>query len=195
MKYLYVDETESDEFFIVAGVLFDSKEHSMNTYKAFRKRARKRCSNTKNSIKDILFHEFKSSYMDKNFPLLKKELLYMLNDKAECFLYATYKKKEIRLSQSEKETQYINLLEAIVNKLDCSSFIAFDSFGIKLFESEIKERIKKTVNCADIECYDSQQEKGIQFADNICSTIRRHLSGDDSNVFFEIIRNKTIETY
>ena len=38
----------------------------------------------------------------------------------------------------------------------------------------------------------SYDSKGLQFADNVVGTIRRHLSGIDVNNDYEIISNKVI---
>ena len=143
-------------------------------------------------MKDILFHEFKSSYMDRNFPLIKKDLLNLLSSESEHIYYSMHYKKNYGFHQREKEKQYIHLLKLIVVALDTDSFIVFDSFGKDFFELKIKKEIGKLDHCAGIECYDSQKEKGIQFADNVCSVIRHHLLNDDFNCFYEIISNKVI---
>ena len=73
--------------------------------------------------------------------------------------------------------------------------VIFDRFGKKDFE----ERIVKsalTIECVDdIHPEDSQREAGLQFIDNICSVIRRHISGKDNFSYFEIIKEYHLIQY
>ena len=39
---------------------------------------------------------------------------------------------------------------------------------------------------------DSQTSSGLQFVDNICSVIRLHLTNQDEEDYFEIIKEKVI---
>ena len=44
-------------------------------------------------------------------------------------------------------------------------------------------------NVVGIVPMDSQLEPGLQFIDNICSSIRLHLSGEDNNHYYEKIEH------
>lgn len=80
----------------------------------------------------------------------------------------------------------------MINDIDDEVAVYFDSFKKKDFEDKIKERISKIDNVILIESKDSLNNKGIQFADNICSVVRRYLSNNDENNYYDIIKDNVI---
>ena len=58
--------------------------------------------------------------------------------------------------------------------------------------SKIEKEIKELRNVKEVLCINSYDSKGLQFADNVVGTIRRHISGIDVNNDYEIISNKVI---
>lgn len=60
---LYIDETENEQYFIVAGLLADSKLAVDNSFKHFKNSVRK--MKIKQTHKEKLFVEFKSVLIDR----------------------------------------------------------------------------------------------------------------------------------
>ena len=57
--------------------------------------------------------------------------------------------------------------------------VIFDRFGKTDFENNIMSLTKTIPNVVSIYPEDSQRQHGLQFADNICSVLRRYKSEDD----------------
>ena len=71
--------------------------------------------------------------------------------------------------------------------------VTFDSFGNVGFETRIVDIVGSLPNVHSIKSEFSYNSKGLQFADNVCGVIRKHITGNDNDGFFEIIRKKTWE--
>ena len=93
--------------------------------------------------------------------------------------------------QEDKENYYIELLSNIVKSInDDVTIITFDSFGNNRFEEKIIQSISNIENVKSISKDFSFNNKGLQFADNVCGVIRKHISNVDTNNYYEIIKNK-----
>ena len=97
------------------------------------------------------------------------------------------------LKEEAKETLYLKLLKNIINHInDDIVLVTFDSFNNTRLNSKIEKEIKELNNVKEVLCMNSYDSKGLQFADNVVGTIRRHISGIDINNDYEIISNKVI---
>ena len=85
------------------------------------------------------------------------------------------------------------LSKIVLNIDDEVTVITFDSFGNSKFENRIVKEICKIKNVKSIVKDESYNNKGLQFADNVCGVIRKHISGDDE--FYNIISQKVIKIY
>lgn len=188
---LFVDETENEEYFIVAGLLIDSK---LDVELAF-KRFKKSISDFKVSdkFKMILYTEFKSVELDKRYQRIKKKMLSEITSIDHSIIYSCFIKKGTKFPQNLKEDMYIALLSKIVSSIDEDFSIVFDTFNKKDFEDRIADRMLSYVKVQTVMARDSQKERGLQFVDNICSAIRLNKSGIDNDGFFEIIKNSVKE--
>ena len=188
---LYVDETENNDFFIVSGLLVDSEESTKLAYKQFKKSIKGFKISEK--AKSNLYTEFKSTIMDARYQRIKMKMLERISTIPDAkIIYSCYRKKINPLNQVLKESVYITLLSSIVSAINEQADIIFDRFGIDDFE----ESIAKSVVGGNIESVtpqDSQKVEGLQFVDNVCSTIRLYRSGNDSHDFYSTIKNIVIE--
>ena len=85
---MYVDETENDEIFIVAGVLIDSEQTALLSYKRFKKSLRN--YPVSSQMKSRLFSEFKSVLLDRGFQVIKRKLLRVISQNCIQIVYAKY---------------------------------------------------------------------------------------------------------
>ena len=182
---LYVDETENEEFFIVAGLLVQSEKDVKIAYKQL-KNSISNYSLSKHA-KERVFLEFKSTLIDPRFQRIKRRLLKTVSSLNGSILYSCYIKKHGMLKQLQKESVYLTLLSRIVNSVEEQLVIIFDRFNKQDFERKIIHTIMEHKNVSSIESRDSQLEPGLQFADNVCSTLRLYLSGEDKNHYYSII--------
>lgn len=183
---LFVDETENNKYFIVTGLLVQSQNDINMSFNRFKKHAKN--LNISAKKKAQLFTEFKSTLMDRNYQKLKIAMLSELNSIEHCIIYSCYIKKEFTFPQTLKEDTYIYLLSQIVNATTDSIDIIFDTFNKRDFEEKIISKISSLQNVSSIKSCDSQQNPGLQYADNLCSTCRHYLNGDDTNHFYDIIK-------
>lgn len=188
---LFVDETENDNYFIVTGLLVQSQNDINMSFNRFKKHAKN--LNISAKKKAQLFTEFKSTLMDRNYQKLKIAMLSELNSIEHCIIYSCYIKKDFTFPQTLKEDTYINLLSQIVNATTDSIDIIFDTFNKRDFEEKIVSKISSLQNVSSIKSCDSQQNPGLQYADNLCSTCRHYLNGDDTNHFYDIIKKNVKE--
>ena len=70
---LYVDETENEQYFIVVGLLANSKLEVDQSFKHFRNSVRK--MKIKQKHKEQIFIEFKSKLLDRRFQNIKIKML------------------------------------------------------------------------------------------------------------------------
>ena len=104
-----------------------------------------------------------------------------------------YIKKEAILLQEQKEQIYIALLSRIVTSIDADISIIFDRFNIPSFEAEIVQTISEYQNVQAIMPRDSQEEPGLQFADNVCSVLRQHKTEQEENECYKILKKRIRE--
>jgi len=189
--YLYIDETETDDYFVVCGLLMSSKEV---TELAF--------SNFKNSIKNYyipnnyktsIYKEFKSTLTDNRYRVIKKRMLEFINHYAVVIVCCTYKKENKALKQSIKEKLYIKCLKEITKTLVKYKdiHILFDRFGKKSFEEAVSSKFLENTNIVSAIPIDSCVNHGIQFVDNVCGAMRLFLSKKEKR-YYNALKNKTI---
>ena len=187
MKYLYIDESADNNYFVVGGILVDNEDDLFLSYKQFKKQILN--IPMKRKQKERVTYEFKSSLLDKSYPQIKREMLYKLNNINCDIVYESIKLNE-KLYENKKEKLYIDMLSRIVGEInDELTIIVFDSFGNRKFDQKIINQISKMDNVKSIKSDFSFNNKGLQFADNVCSVIRKHLSNIDTNNYYDIIDN------
>ena len=183
---LYIDETENEQYFIVAGLLAASKEQVVNAYKRFKKHIKGFTMPAKYKAK--VFTEFKSHWLDNEYQGIKRKMLYAICAMDDVqILYAAYKKDKQIFDQKTKESVYIQHLTSIVRTIASPASITFDAFGKKDFEDRIVSIVGSLDNAESIAPADSQLEPGLQFIDNICSVIRLHISSDPRDRYYEML--------
>ncbi|MDO5332238.1 MAG: DUF3800 domain-containing protein [Bacillota bacterium] len=182
---LFIDETEAEEYFIVAGLLAKSEQEVDLAYK----RLRKSISNypLSNHVKEKIFTEFKSTLIDRQFQKIKFKILEEIKELDGVVIYSCYIKKHKNMKQVLKESVYITLLSNIINSIDGPIKVVFDCFNKSDFEQTIISSFDDFDNVESIAPCDSQTVPGLQFADNICSTIRLHLTGLDDKNYYSFI--------
>lgn len=114
-------------------------------------------------------------------------MLMEISNCADTVIYSCYIKKTSKLYQDIKEDAYLKLLSAIVNAIEKDIDIVFDTFNKPGFESKIVSEIGKIPHVTSIVPGNPILHPGLQFADNICSTIRLHKSGKDTYDFYGLI--------
>ncbi len=187
---LYIDETENQDYFIVSGLLANSKTDVDNSFKHFRNTVKNMGIKTKD--RSVVFIEFKSNVIDRRYKNIKLKMLKEINNLNDTVYYSCYIKKEKDLKQSIKEKEYIRMLEKIVSYIADDIDIIFDSFNKKDFELKIIERIGSKENVLSVKPMNSQLEAGLKYVDNICGVIRLYLSDHDEYNFYPVIESKVI---
>lgn len=89
---LFVDETKCEVYFIVAGLLTESKFKTDTTFKRFKKKVKNYPVPAKK--KEKLFTEFKSTMLDKEFQKIKICMLEYIDSLNYSIFYSVYKKIE-----------------------------------------------------------------------------------------------------
>jgi len=153
---LYIDETENQDYFIVAGLLAESQLVVDNSFRHLKNRINK--LNYKAKDKNEIFLEFKGHVLDRKFQKVKFEMLDEINKLDEVIYYSCYIKKEKSLKQSIKEKEYIRMLEKIVSNIADDIDIIFDNFNKKDFEMKIVERIGSKDNVRSIKPMKNQDQ-------------------------------------
>ena len=182
---LYVDETECPEYFIVTGLLVNTKQDVELAFKRFKKRVKDIKLSQKQ--KSILFTEFKSTLLDTDYQQMKRIMLEEINSFSYFAIFSLYVKKEKHFSQKEKERAYINMSSKIVSSVDDNCEIIFDKFNKADFEANIIKKLLSNKNVTSAKAADSQKEAGIKFVDNICGVIRLNKTGTDKSNFYNMI--------
>lgn len=191
MKYLFIDESIDENFYVVGGILVDNENELLLVYNQFKKQVLKMPLTNKQKIN--ITTEFKSILLDKTYPQIKKKFLYKLNS-INCSVIFSYRKLNSKMNKEFAETTYIELLSNIVTSIDDDVIvITFDNFSNVRFEEKIIETIGSINNVKSIKKDYSYNNKGLQFADNVVGVVRRKLSGSDDNDFFDIISNRIIK--
>lgn len=184
---LYVDETENKEYFIVTGLLVNSREDAEHAYKSFKKKARKMPVSKRDKAK--VFTEFKSTLLDRHYQKIKIKMIESVAEIDRHVIYSCYIKKNKAFPQNYKEDVYIAMLSKIVLSIEEDISIIFDAFNKQDFEERIIERISGYINVQAIMARDSQKEAGLQIVDNMCSIMRMHVSGTDTHDFYSMVED------
>lgn len=183
---LYIDETENEQYFIVAGLLTASKEQVATAYKRFKKHIKGFAMPAKYKAK--VFTEFKSHWLDNEYQSIKRKMLETICNMDDIqILYVAYRKDNQTFDQKNKESIYIKHLSSIVSSIESPVSVTFDAFGKKDFEDRIVFTVGRLANAEGIAPADSQIEPGLQFIDNICSVIRLHITADQRDRYYEMI--------
>lgn len=191
MKYLFIDESIDEIYYVVGGILVNSEKELLLVYNQFKKQVLKMPLTNRQKVS--ITTEFKSTLLDKTYPQIKKKLLYKINT-FDCSIVYSYKKLNEKLNKEINESVYINLLTKIVNSISEDVIvITFDNFSNSKFEDRIINTISKLENVKSIKKDYSYNTKGLQFADNVVGVIRRKLSNIDDDGFFKIISKLTKE--
>lgn len=188
---LYVDETENEEYFIVAGLLVESESMVLSSYRRFKKKVKN--YNIHKKFRARVFTEFKSTLLDNTYTRIKAKMVEEITTLEGEVIYSYYCKKEKKFGQAVKEDTYALLLKRIVSECKSKCDVVFDSFGKKDFEEKIILLFNDSDMVSSIRAGVSEREAGIQFIDNICSVIRLHLSKDKKDKFFKEIEHMTKE--
>lgn len=188
---LFVDETECENYFIVAGLLTESKSKTDAAFKKFKKKIKNYPIPAKK--KEKLFTEFKSFLLDNEYQKIKVCMLEHIDSLNYSIFYSVYKKTDKRFNQKRKEQVYIKLLNKIVSNIDCQMDVIFDTFNKNNFEKEIVSSISQYPNINSIASQDSRLEYGLQFIDNICSIIRLHIDKQESALYYLLSNYRKIE--
>ena len=190
---LYIDETENDNYFILTGLLVKSEKEINDVYHSFKKQVNK--LKIPKKYKSKLYIEFKSTLLDTRFQKVKIKLLESLNTIDDTVIYSAYVKKTKHIKQGLKDKTYIRLLSSIINSIDknIDLDVVFDSLPSRRTIMHIIDVISKIDNVKSIAPADSQLVPGLQYVDNLCSTVRMNKSGTDEYGFYELIKNDTID--
>ena len=188
---LYIDETENEDYFIVAGLLVSSKDDVELSYKQFKNGLKG--LKLKQKAKSKIFTEFKSTLLDRNYYYIKRKLLFSLSSLDYSVLFSCYRKKLNKMNQIQKESVYIALISNIFGEMRNKTEVIFDRFGLSKFESDVIKAAEFYDNIVTIYPDDSQKVHGLQYIDNLCSTIRLYLSGQDDLCYYDIIKKRTKE--
>ena len=122
---LFVDETECKDYFIVAGLLTESKSKTDDAFKRFKKKVKNFPIPPKK--KEKLFTEFKSVLLDKEYQKIKVCMLEHIDSLNYSVIYSVYKK--------DFEEKIINSIKLNHNVL---SIIQQDSrleFGLQFIDN------------------------------------------------------------
>ena len=189
--YLFIDETENNDWFIVAGLLVKNKKDIVLAYNHFKKSIRNIPIDSR--AKSILFTEFKSTLLDRKYKKLKIKLLEELSNLNPVVIFSCYYKDDSSFTQKSKEDAYIKLLSKILLEIKDRVNIIFDRFNKKDFENRIIGLSKEFVSIETIMGIDSHLEEGLQFIDNLCSVIRLYKSNSDKYNFYTMIEKYSTE--
>lgn len=181
---LYVDETENNDYFIVAGLLVESKEQTDFVFKQFKRKVKNFRLTPRE--KEKVFIEFKATILDREYQRIKVCMLEHINRMNYSVFYSVYPKNGQKFYQEYKEQEYIRMLEKIVSNINKNIDIIFDAFKKKDFEEKIIKIISSKENVLSIQKRDSRLEDGLKFVDNICSIIRLYKTSQNT-VFYHLL--------
>ena len=187
--FLYVDESEGDDYFVVTGILVKNDRELMQLYKTIHKFIKNQ--KMSNKQKAVLLLELKDYDLHRGYKRIKKKILYELGNQDVTIYYSVYQKKK-HFDQTKKEKVYIKSLKDIVERVQEPINVIYDEFNLKRFHINIEHEISLLDNLEKIRSGNSQKEKLLQFADIICGTIRRFLQ-DDDRAMYDLIKDKIID--
>ena len=148
MKYLFIDESIDEKYYVVGGILTNSENDLLLVYNQFKKQILN--MPLTNKQKRNITTEFKSTLLDKTYPQIKKKLLYKVNS-FNCNVIYSYKVLEEKINKEINESTYIELLTNIVNTIDDDvTVITFDNFSNAKLEDRIINTISKLKNVKSI---------------------------------------------
>ena len=188
---LFVDETEDESCFLVGGILVESREVATAAYKKFKKRIKGFPISNNERMK--IYTEFKSTLLDKGYQRIKLRMIEEIDQLDSCIIFSCYIKKDPSFPQEVKEKTYIELLEKIVDTISEDVSVIFDRFNIPSFEDMIVQSISDHQNVQAIMPRDSQEEPGLQFADNICSVLRHYHTYHEESECYKILKKRIRE--
>lgn len=188
--YLYIDETEDKEYFVVGGILVVEKSTLTGIHKRITKIIKRQKYSDKTKSK--LLTELKDYQLNKSYRKLKRTILEELEGSGTYYYSLVIKKTHFK--QVDKEKIYIRLLKKIASKIDCEINIIYDEFRLQRFHNNIEVELMKLSNVISIESGNSQSNKSLQFSDIICGTVRRYHQDQDTEMF-NLIKDKVIDIY
>ena len=91
---LYIDETENNSFFIVAGLLATSSEETENAYRKFKKSIKR--MKIEDKYRSQVYTEFKSTLLDRRYKRIKIKMLESIAEIEPTIIYSVYQKKYLK---------------------------------------------------------------------------------------------------
>ena len=129
---LYIDETENEQYFIVVGLLVNSKYDVDMSFKRFKKQAQKVLTNPK--YKGLVLTEFKSTLLDRSYHKIKRKMLREIQSLEKRIIYSCYLKKDSVLKQSIKEKTYIKSINPLsFNQKNLNNINLFYNTNTEIF--------------------------------------------------------------
>lgn len=190
MRISYIDETETDEFFIVCALTVESDFELEESFKSFKKKARNLSTKLKEKEKRKLFTEFKSVELDNKYPGIKRAMLNHI-DLLDCNItYSCQRKSQPEMKFDEKKKLYITAIHEALDIIDKPKYVIFDYFKNKKFEQEIIDSFITDEKVLSIVPGDSKIYSGLKYVDNICSVIRRRINNNDKHNYYYLIEDK-----
>ena len=190
MRISYIDETETDNYFIVCALTVESNFELEESFKSFKKKARNLSTKLKEKEKRKLFTEFKSVELDNKYPSIKRAMLNHI-DLLDCQItYSCQKKSKPDIQFDEKKRLYLAAIHEALDIIDKPKYVIFDYFKNKKFEQEIIDSFISDELVLSIMPGDSKRYAGLKYVDNICSVIRHKVSNNDKHNYYYLIEDK-----
>ena len=192
MRIAYIDETETDNYFIVCALTVESEIELEESFKSFKKKTKNIMSKSNRKQKGTVFEEFKSREIDDSFPSVKRAMLNFI-DLLDCKITYSYQKKsQPNIKFDEKKKLYITAIHEALDIIDKPKYVIFDYFKNKKFEQEIIDSFISDELVLSIVPGDSKQYTGLKYVDNICSIIRQRITNKDKHNYYYLIEDKII---
>lgn len=192
MRIAYIDETETDNYFIVCALTVESEIELEESFKSFKKKTKNLMSKSNRKQKGTVFEEFKSREIDDSFPSVKRAMLNFI-DLLDCKITYSYQKKsQPNIKFDEKKKLYITAIHEALDIIDKPKYVIFDYFKNKKFEQEIIDSFISDELVLSIVPGDSKQYTGLKYVDNICSVIRQRITNKDKHNYYYLIEDKII---
>ena len=190
MRVAYIDETETDNYFVVCALTVESEIELEQSFKSFKKKANNLSTKLNEKKKRRLFTEFKSIELDDQFPNIKRAMLNFI-DLLDCHItYSCQKKSKPDIKFDEKKRLYLAAIHEALDIVDKPKEVIFDYFKNKKFEQEIVDSFISDETVISIMPGDSKRYAGLKYVDNICSVIRHKLSNNDKHNYYYLIEDK-----
>ena len=190
MRISYIDETETNEFFIVCALTVESDLELEESFKSFKKKARNLSTKLKEKEKRKLFTEFKSVELDNKYPGIKRAMLNHI-DLLDCSITYSYQRKsQPEIKFEEKKKLYITAIHEALDIIDKPKYAIFDYFKNKKFEQEIIDSFITDEKVLLIAPGDSKVYSGLKYVDNICSVVRNKINDNDMHNYYYLIEDK-----